>query len=71
MKVYQIVFTFLDPSRAMGTIMADTPEEAVEKLKADIEANSPGIENLKIESVEEIVSSDTPQSDVSDDRTLN
>lgn len=71
MKIYQITFSFLDPSRAMGTIMADTPEEAVEKLKAEIEANSPSISDLTIESVEEVVSTDTPTSDLSDERTLN
>lgn len=71
MKIYQIVFSFLDPSKAMGTIMAETPEEAVEKLKKDIEENSPSISNIEIISVEEVLSSETPAEDVSTDRTLN
>jgi hypothetical protein len=72
MRVYQIVFSFLDPSKAMGTIMAESEEEAISKLKSDIEENSPGIGDIEIISVEEVLNSPgTDAEDVSSDRTLN
>lgn len=71
MRIYQIVFSFLDPTKAMGTIMAESPEEAIEKLKKDIEENSPSISDIEVISVEEVVSSETPAEDVASDRTLN
>jgi hypothetical protein len=68
MKVYEIVFSFLDPTQAMGTIEADSPEEAVNKLRAQLEEASPAIKDLIIESIKEVA--DVPE-DLSTDRTLN
>ena len=71
MKIYEIVFSFMDPSKAMGTVMADSEEEAIEKIKSDIAENSPGITNLEIISVTEVVNHPAPAEDFSPDRTLN
>ncbi len=71
MKLYEIVFTFLDPSQAMGTVMADSAEEAIEKIKNDIAENSPGIEDLKIVSVTEVVDHPVASEDIDANRTLN
>lgn len=49
MKIYEIVFSFLDPTKAMGTFTAETEEEAVKKLKENI---GPHVKELEIESVE-------------------
>lgn len=49
MKIYEIVFSFLDPTKAMGTFTAETEEDAVEKLKENI---GPHVQELEIVSVE-------------------
>lgn len=51
MKLYSITFSFLDPTKAMGTIAANSEEEAVNNLKAQLEGK---VESLVIESVEEV-----------------
>ena len=72
MKIYEIVFTFKDPSKAMGTIMADSAEEAIEKIKADLAENSPSITDFEVVSVTEVLNApNTAAEDVSSDRTLN
>ena len=71
MKIYQIVFTFKDPSKAMGTIMAESPELAIEKIKADIAENSPGITDFEVLSVEEILETAHDAEDFDPSRTLN
>lgn len=48
MKIYEIVFSFLDPTKAMGTFTAETEEEAVNKLKENI---GPHVKELEVESV--------------------
>jgi ribosomal protein L20A (L18A) len=68
MKIYEITFSFMDPSKAMGTIAANSPEEAVEKIKADIAENSPGIEDFKVISIKEVA--EVPE-ELSPARTLN
>lgn len=71
MKLYQVVFTFLDPSKAMGTVAANSEEEAKEKIRADIEENNPQLlETLVFESVIEVADSPILE-DISEDRTLN
>lgn len=61
----------MDPSEAMGTIMADSPEEAVEKIKADITNEEYGITDFEVISVEEVLSNNIPVEDLSATRTLN
>ena len=51
MALYQITFSFLDPTTAMGTVTANNEEEAINILKAQIESK---VQNLTIDSVEEI-----------------
>lgn len=51
MALYQITFSFLDPTTAMGTISANSEEEAINILKSQIESK---VQNLTIDSVEEI-----------------
>lgn len=51
MALYQITFSFLDPTTAMGTVTANSEEEAINILKAQIESK---VQNLTIDSVEEI-----------------
>lgn len=51
MSLYQITFSFLDPTTAMGTVTANTEEEAINILKAQVESK---VQNLTIDSVEEI-----------------
>jgi len=71
-KIYEIVFKFMDPSTAMGTIAADSAEEAIEKIKADLAENSPGITDFEVVEVREVL--DAPNlaaEDIDSDRTLN
>lgn len=68
MKIYEVIFTFLDPSKAVGKIMADSPEEAVEKIKADIMANSPDVQDFEVVSVTEVAE---VSEELSPERTLN
>lgn len=51
MTVYQITFSFLDPTTAIGTVTANSEEKAINILKAQIESK---VQNLTIDSVEEI-----------------
>ena len=51
MALYQITSSFLDPTTAMGTVTANSEEEAINILKAQIESK---VQNLTIDSVEEI-----------------
>lgn len=51
MALYQITFSFLDPTTAMGTVTASSEKEAINILKAQIESK---VQNLTIDSVEEI-----------------
>lgn len=69
-KMYQVTFSFLDPSKAVGTILAETPEEAIEKIKEDLEANST-IQNFEVLEVQELCDTGQPAEDLSDERTLN
>lgn len=68
MKIYEVTFSFLDPAKAVGKIIANSPEEAVEKIKADIQANSPDIQNFEVISVTEVM--EVPD-ELSPERTLN
>lgn len=69
--MYQITFSFLDPSRAVGTVLAETPEEAIEKIKGDIESNCPQIRDFTVIEVQELCDTGLPSEDLSDDRSLN
>jgi hypothetical protein len=70
MKIYQIHFRFMDPSEAVGTIMAESPEEAIAQIKADLARN--GVDDPEIISIEEVLSNpDIPADDLSANRTLN
>lgn len=72
MKVFEIVFSFLDPSKAMAQISADTKEEAVEKLMEEINANAPTIRDVEINLVQEVLNDPTfEEEDLNADRTLN
>lgn len=68
MKIYEVIFTFLDPSKAVGKIIANSPEEAVEKIKADITANSPNVQDFEVVSVTEVAE---VSEELSPERTLN
>lgn len=48
-KIYEIVFSFLDPTQAMGSFAADSEEDAINKLKENI---GPHVQQLTIDSVE-------------------
>ncbi|MGJ0508108.1 MAG: hypothetical protein ACR652_13480 [Methylocystis sp.] len=71
MNIYEVVFSFLDPSRAMHQVIADSPEEAVEKIKADIDDNLSHIGDITVESVTEILNHPMEAKDISSDRSLN
>lgn len=51
MSLYQITFSFLDPTTAMGTISAASEEEAINILKAQLESQ---VQGLTIDSIEEV-----------------
>lgn len=51
MKLFEITFSFLDPTKAVGTFAAESEEEAINNLKAQLEGN---VERLEIESIEEV-----------------
>lgn len=70
-RMYQVTFSFLDPSRAVGTVLAETPEEAVEKIKGDIEANCPQIKDFTVIEVKELCDTGVEAEDLSDERSLN
>lgn len=71
MKIFQITFSFMDPSKAVGNIMAESAEEAIEKMKNDLAEHSPGIEDIKILEVQEVVSTDDDPADLDPERSLN
>lgn len=70
-RMYEVVFSFLDPSRAVGTVLAETPEQAAEKIKEDLLANCPHLQDLQILEVRELCDTNTPMSDLDSDRSLN
>lgn len=51
MKLFEITFSFLDPTKAVGTFAAESEEEAINNLKAQLEGQ---VERLEIEAVEEV-----------------
>ena len=51
MKLFEITFSFLDPTKAVGTFAAESEEEAINNLKAQLESQ---VERLEIEAVEEV-----------------
>lgn len=51
MKFFEITFSFLDPTKAVGTFAAESEEEAINNLKAQLESQ---VERLEIEAVEEV-----------------
>lgn len=51
-SLYQITFHFLSPYRVVGTVQANSEEEARTKLIEGIEANNPEIGEITIEKVE-------------------
>jgi uncharacterized secreted protein with C-terminal beta-propeller domain len=50
-KTYEIVISFLEPSQAVVTLHASSEEDAVNKLKAELEGQ---VENLTILNIKEI-----------------
>lgn len=72
MKIYEIVISFLDPTQAVAQIEADTEEEAINKLLAQLQEQAPNLEDIRIETVKEILNAPQIEAeDVSSDRTLN
>ena len=68
MKIYEVTFSFLDPAKAVGKIIANSPEEAIEKIKEDIKNTSPDVQDFEVLSVTEVA--EVPD-DLSSDRVLN
>lgn len=58
MKLFQITFTFKDPTTAMGTFAANSEEEAVNNLKAQLEGQ---VEDLVITEIEELEAEFEPE----------
>lgn len=72
MKIFEIVISFFDPTQAVAQIEADTEEEAINKLLAQLQEQAPNLEDIKIETVKEILNAPQIEAeDVSSDRTLN
>ncbi len=72
MKLYTIIFSFMDPTQAMATIEADSPEDAEAKLREGFLSQAEDIVDLTIDSIEEVVNlPNTDISDLSEDRILN
>lgn len=51
MKLYQIIFSFVEPCQAVATFAANSEEEAVAQLKAQAESQ---VTDLEIEQITEI-----------------
>lgn len=68
MKIYEVTFSFLDPAKAVGKIIANSPEEAVEKIKADVTSHSPDVQDFEVISVTEVAE---VSEDLSSERILN
>ena len=68
MKIYEVTFSFLDPAKAVGKVIANSPEEAVEKITADITQHSPYVQDFEVLSVTEVAEI---SDELSPERTLN
>ena len=53
-KVYQIIFSFSEPAQAVATFAADSEEEAIAQLVAQLEGQVSDVEIDKIEELYEI-----------------
>jgi len=53
-KVYQIIFSFLEPSQAVATFPGNTPEEAISKLKEQLKDQVSAVEIDEIQELYEI-----------------
>lgn len=71
MKIFQITFSFLDPSKAVGNVIAESAEEAIEKIKNDIATHTPGISDIEILDVQEILETSHDAKDLDPERSLN
>jgi ribosomal protein L20A (L18A) len=72
LKVYQITFTFLDPSKAVAEIIANNEEDAKEKLLEEMNTYAAQIKDIEIISIEEVINdSSFEEEDISTDRVLN
>lgn len=72
MKIFEIVISFLDPTQAVAQIEADTEEEAINKLLAQLQEQAPNLEDIKIASCKEILNAPSIDAeDINSDRTLN
>jgi len=72
LKIFEIVFSFLDPSKAMAQISAETKEEAVEKLMDEIATHASTIKDVEVLLVQEVLNDPSfEEEDLDADRTLN
>ena len=57
MKMFEVVIGFLNPSKIVGTVQAETEEEARLKILADLQEQAPDLVDVEIESIKEVIQS--------------
>ena len=60
MKLYNIIFSFLEPTQAVATVGADSQEEAIQKLRSEAEQQVQGLEIIEVIEVGEMSPPETP-----------
>ena len=58
MKLYQIIISYLEPTQAVITLPGDSQDDALERLKKEIEPQVQSLEIVQVIEVGEITGSD-------------